>query len=65
MLMDGLHVQYHHLLDICCPVIAARALFKAAVDVILLQIMEKNVLSCGRGLIFIEHILYATYYTNT
>lgn len=25
----------------------------------------KNVLSCGRGLIFIEHILYATYYTNT
>lgn len=41
MLMDGLHVQYHHLLDICCPVIAARALFKAAVDVILLQIMEK------------------------
>lgn len=30
MLMDVLLAQYHHLLDICCPVLAqARALFKA------------------------------------
>lgn len=64
--MDVLLVPYHHLLDIFCPVLSqTRALFKAAVDVKFLKIMEKNVLSCGRGLIFIEHILYATNYTNT